>query len=323
MNRGTTARITDSLKLSNFTVFDEVTPHPSIEDLRQAQSKLQDLDIEQIVAIGGGSVLDFAKLLALVLHPENRQLEAWDTCTSDVGNARCLPVIALPTTTGTGSEVTPFATIWDKEKLKKYSIENINLAPSISMICPEPLNTMHSDLLLVSVYDSLSHCAETLWNRNSTPLTRSFAREGIRCVASGFLKMLVREDTSFALEDFQVGSLLGGLAISNNYTALAHAISYHLTLNFGIPHGLASSFLLPEISEFVLSSASLEPNNLEALKIASQIITDQKVKDRVRQQLPLFDIDDLVQDVWSANRLANFLIELRQDELTTFLATAI
>ena len=159
-------------------------------------------------------------------------------------------VIAIPSTAGTGAEVTPFATIWDDENKKKYSLASSELYPTAAIISPELSLTLGFKQTAYTGLDALSHCFESLWNKNATPFTKSLAFHAIDTILNTLAKLLNNLSNIEYRTKMSWASYMGGLCINQTKTALAHSISYPLTSHFNIPHGLASGGLLPEIYQF-------------------------------------------------------------------------
>jgi phosphonate metabolism-associated iron-containing alcohol dehydrogenase len=158
-----------------------------------------------------------------------------------------LPIIAVPTTAGTGSEVTPWATIWDKAAQRKHSLHLPQTWPEAAVVDPELMRTLPASVTLQSGLDALSHALESIWNVNHNPISDLYAVSAAREVMAT-LPALVRNLSDGSLRSrMALAALKAGLAFSNTKTALAHSISYEMTLRFGLPHGIACSFTLPMV----------------------------------------------------------------------------
>jgi phosphonate metabolism-associated iron-containing alcohol dehydrogenase len=207
--------------------------------------------VEAIVALGGGSVMDAAKVLAAAngdFTRVRRFLEA-----GQGGDALgCTPIIAIPTTAGTGSEVTCWATVWDTERMKKYSLSRESLYPEVALVDPLLTTGLPRSITVSTGLDALSHALESIWNVNANPVSASLAEAAAREVIEA-LPLLAHDLGNEGLRTrLARASLTAGLAFSNTRTALAHALSYHLTLHFGVPHGIACSFSLPMVMRSVM-----------------------------------------------------------------------
>jgi alcohol dehydrogenase len=234
-------------------VIRNVEPNPSYAALRAACRLLGQAKIAPrvIVALGGGSVMDTAKVLAAAGDDFSR-VQDYVEGRSGAEILQHLPIIAVPTTAGTGSEVTSWATVWDTDNKKKYSLARPNLYPECAVIDPRLMLGVPKGLTISTGLDALSHALESIWNVNSNPVSTNHAvfaaGEVIEC-----LPRLAQQLDSIALRSRMArASLSAGLAFSNTKTALAHSLSYHLTLHHGLVHGIACSFSLPAVMRSVI-----------------------------------------------------------------------
>ena len=228
-------------------IADAIMPNPSLAMLRHVcgllQSRADGIDV--IVALGGGSVMDTAKFLAAG-RCDFRSVACYLDGQVALGG-RALPIIAVPTTAGTGSELTKWATIWDPEQSRKLSLSRDDLYAEAAFIDPELTASLPWPLTLASGLDALSHALESLWNRNANPITRSFAIAAAGDVLAALTRLQVNLSDQDARSMLAAGAMKAGLAFSNTQTALAHNISYPITLDYGVAHGIACSFCLPEV----------------------------------------------------------------------------
>jgi len=210
-----------------------------------------------VVAVGGGSTLDLAKAVRFRFASDTSAEQVWRTNTLPLGFNRH-PLWLIPTTAGTGSEVTPWATLWDTlaPDPKKLSwspldgfAERAIIDPDLSRTCP---HTLTRDCAL----DALSHALESLWNINRTPITEALAIEAARAVIAHLPTLLESLENHDARTEIARASLLAGLAMSQTRTALAHALSYQLTLDENLAHGHAVAVWLPMVWEIALKSGT-------------------------------------------------------------------
>jgi alcohol dehydrogenase class IV len=216
----------DSLKKHKlrYDVFSEVTPEPPIEDVYRcvafARKKVTDL----LVGLGGGSVMDVAKKAAADLS---------------------LPKIMVPTTAGTGSEVTHESVL--KVDGKKKAFVEAGLTTDVAIVDPDLCRTMSKRLTASSGMDALAHAVECSESRRSNPIAKTLALEAYNLVKDNLMQA-VKGDTQ-AMVNLSLGSLMAGMAFGNSGTTLGHALSYPLS-NRGIPHGEAVAMVLPYALEF-------------------------------------------------------------------------
>ena len=245
---GLTARLERLLGASLVAIVDRTQANPDVDGLadlyRDFWARPDPGDI--LVAIGGGSVLDTAK--ALMVGTADGSFEALIELLA-TGKPftpyRLKPLIAIPTTAGTGSEVTPWATIWDRGAGKKYSLHLRETWAEAALVDPALTLSLPMGATLAAGLDALSHSLESIWNVNANPVSDTHAVTAARAVLAT-LPALVGDLGNLELRRrMSLAALQAGLAFSNTKTALAHSISYDMTLRHGLPHGIACSFTLP------------------------------------------------------------------------------
>lgn len=230
----------EGVQIDSYT---DVTPNPELATLQaylEGYAKNAIAMPQFIIAIGGGSVLDSAKVLSRWLKQPRLNFDALMESA-----AQCIPLIAVPTTSGTGAEVTPFATVWDSLSDKKYSV--VNVAPRYALLNPAVTSSLPREETLYGALDALSHGLESLWNNNRNDLTAEYALKAIPLILDALPTALNSTDEKELLQarsKLQQAACFAGQAIATTKTALAHAMSYPITLRFGVPHGLACSFTL-------------------------------------------------------------------------------
>lgn len=231
-------------------VIEDVRPNPDVAELRaQYEAFWRDAGgAEVIVALGGGSAIDTAKALMVGTasggFDELVQLLATG---KPFVPARTRILIAVPTTAGTGSEVTPWATVWDRGAQKKYSLHLDATWPSIALIDPELMLSLPASVTLQSGLDALSHALESIWNVNANPVSDSFAVAAVHDIVATLPALMRQLDDLQLRGRMALAALKAGMAFSNTRTALAHSISYEMTLRHGLPHGIACAFPLPMV----------------------------------------------------------------------------
>lgn len=209
-------------------------------------------DIDVVVALGGGSVLDASKGM-VALKALGGDMGRLDDHLSDgaalPGSMSPIPIIAVPTTAGTGSEVTPWGTLWGDDGTK-LSINDPRLYPSHAILDPTLTLTMPAELTMSTALDAVSHSLEAIWNRRHTVFSDGLAVQAIEQVYQFLPCALARLDDLAARRALQTAALTAGLAMGTTQTALAHSISYPFTARFGVAHGIACSFTLAEIARY-------------------------------------------------------------------------
>lgn len=233
---------------------DTVEANPSIPMLRDACARLAALPArpDVLVALGGGSAMDSAKVLAAERGDFDRMFAFLEG--APPSGRRALPIIAVPTTSGTGSEVTCWATVWDPENHRKLSLSRDDLYPEAVLVDPRLVVGLPFKQTMASGLDALSHALESIWNVNASPLTQDMAVVAARSIIAALPRVLSDPDDLDARSQMALGALQAGLAFSNTRTALAHNISYGITLAHGVPHGIACSFCLPAVMQAALGA---------------------------------------------------------------------
>ncbi|QLJ52645.1 MAG: iron-containing alcohol dehydrogenase, class IV [Candidatus Fermentimicrarchaeum limneticum] len=244
----TARKIRKQLGSAEIAVYDKVEPNPTYQNVDEGVELVSDARSQMIIALGGGSVIDAAKLIALLAVNEG---DAYDYAFRGKKIERKgLPLLAIPTTAGTGSEVTPFAVISDKEKKLKAPVRNRYLFPKVAVVDPQLTASMPKELTANTGADALAHALEALWSKKAGPITDYLALRAVKIIFENLKKACDEPQNIEVREEMSLASLLGGMAISNAWTGPAHAISYPFTTHFGVAHGNACSLTLPEVMEF-------------------------------------------------------------------------
>ncbi len=234
------------------TIIDNIDTNPDFQDLTSACHSFSGkaANAEVIVALGGGSVIDTAKVLAAA-DGDFQNVQHYLQTGENRNEMNCRPVIAIPTTAGTGSEVTPWATVWDSQAKTKYSLNLPELFPEHALIDPDLMLGLPRPLTISTGLDALSHAMESIWNVNANPVSTALAinaatqvLETLPALAGDLANLQLRTRMASA-------ALYSGLAFSNTKTALAHSLSYPITLSRGTAHGIACSFSLPMVMRWI------------------------------------------------------------------------
>lgn len=238
----------DELQKNNIVVITDtsIEQEPTFADFRRILNELKGSNADTVIGIGGGSVLDVAKLVAA-------QLDNTQTLEEIVGNGllkgRNKRLICVPATSGTGSEVSPNAILVDDENQKKGIISPY-LVPD--MVYADPLLTLSlpASITAATGLDALTHCLEAFTNKFSQPFIDMYAFEGMRLIAANLEEAVKNGQNKEARSEVALGSILGGFCLGPVNTAGVHALSYPLGSMFHLPHGLSNALLLPYVMEF-------------------------------------------------------------------------
>lgn len=295
---GTVRRLKKILCDFEFDTFDKVDPNPSIDIIDKGIKLSKEGKTELVIGMGGGSALDAGKVIAL-MSKQSFSLETYFKTNKNLKKG--LPCIAIPTTSGTGSEVTRWSSIWDHKKKKKFSMEHSFLFPEYCII--DPVLTLNKPEFLTAVtgLDALCHAVESYWSKHSNPISDSFAEKSIQLIVKN-IKNTVKNPASIEHRtQMAKASLFAGLAFSQTKTTACHAISYPLTSHFKIPHGLACALSLPYMFDFNVSSLGQKAQNLAEWFEADNIeSTSNKILDLMKSlDMPtrLKDINVEIEDI--------------------------
>jgi alcohol dehydrogenase class IV len=229
-----------------------VPAEPDVASYERLRASIREINLDAVVGLGGGSVLDVAKLLA-ALHNRTEPVRAFFG--SGLLPARSLTLCCLPTTAGAGSEVSPNAVLYDEVERLKKAVISPHLVPDAAFVDPQLTVSLPPATTAATGIDALVHNLEAYANRAAHPLVDPYALEGIRLI-SQYLPRAVKNGADLeARSAVALGSLFGGLCLGPVNTAAVHALAYPLGSEFRLAHGLANALLLPHVVRFNLSAA--------------------------------------------------------------------
>ncbi|MEJ0098551.1 MAG: iron-containing alcohol dehydrogenase [Pseudomonadota bacterium] len=233
-------------------VWDEIAKEPHVDDLARGLAAARDAKASLIVGLGGGSAMDVAKLVAALLDGRQKIGEVFG-----IGKlaARSTPLVCMPTTSGTGSEVSPIAIVQDSADGMKKGVISPHLVPDAAFVDPEMTIGMPPAVTAATGIDALTHCIEAYANRQAHPVVDTWALEGIRRIARSLPAAYANGADVVARADVALGSLYGGLCLGPVNTAAVHALAYPLGSDHGVAHGVSNAVLLGEVLEFNLPAA--------------------------------------------------------------------
>ncbi len=307
VSRGLVNKVRGILAPRTITLWDGVKPNPDMFDIDIATEKLRILNFDCVVGLGGGSALDAAKILAtrLVSLSEPTLTETFRGGMEIKCRAR-LPLVVIPTTAGTGSEVSPFATVWDHSEHKKYSLSGDYIYPDIALLDAKLMLTLNEENTLYPALDTISHALESIWNKNSTPISRIFAFKALSLSVSYLPEVLKNENDIFSRKNLMMASTLAGIAISQTRTALAHSISYPLTSRYRVPHGLACSFTLPHILRANLTALDETPDEAKILREVLVFLDKLALEKRLVKYVTLEEAKKCKLEMNTVDRAGNY-----------------
>ncbi len=255
-----------SLTSNIVNVVSDVKSHPNFKDLKVIYNKIINIDFELILAIGGGSVLDAAKFFSVQNNKkEYRFVENITKREIKSTTYNLIPVISVPTTAGTGSEITPWASIWDTQEKKKYSLYLPDLFSKIALYDPVLTLSVPKNITIQTALDTLSHALESIWNKNANPVTISYATKAAKLIVENIIPLSNNLKSLKHRNNTMKACMYAGLAFSNTQTAIAHAMSYYITAHKGVPHGIACSFTLPMLIDNIIGKYDFVDKALEEI----------------------------------------------------------
>jgi len=263
---GFASKVTDPLQKMNIDteVFYEVSPDPTLADIRKGLEVMQVFNPDVIIALGGGSPMDAAKIMWLMYEHPEIEFEGLALRFMDIrkriyqfpqlGNKA--KMVAVPTTSGTGSEVTPFAVVTDDKTGIKYPIADYQLTPHMAILDTELIMNMPKTLTAWSGIDALTHAIEAYVSVLATEFTNPYALEAIRLLFK-YLPQAYQEggNNRKAREKVHYASNLAGIAFANAFLGICHSMAHKLGSTFELPHGLANALLISEVIRYNATDA--------------------------------------------------------------------
>lgn len=228
-------------------VNDSIKGEPTVNSFNQILREAKSFQADSVVGVGGGSVLDVAKLVAVLVNSEQEVTTLFGTGFVKAKGTWCA---LLPTTAGTGSEVSPNAILLDEEDELKKGIVSPYLMADAAYIDPRLTWSVPGKITAETGIDALTHCIEAFTNKFAHPVVDVYALQGIRLIFSSLRKAVLDGTDKEAREALALGSMYGGLCLGPVNTAAVHALSYPLGGTYHISHGLSNAILLPSVMRF-------------------------------------------------------------------------
>ncbi len=325
----TITKVLDEIGIEHEVFFD-VKPDPTISTINQAMTVLRPFEPDVIIALGGGSPMDAAKIMWLMYEQPETNFEDIAMRFMDIRKRICsIPelgkkaiMVAIPTTSGTGSEVTPFSIITDEEAQVKYAIADYALTPNMAIVDPNFVDTMPKGLTSASGIDALVHSIEAYVSCMATNFTNSNALEAIKLVFK-YLERSYKEGANdpVAREKMHYAATIAGMAFSNSFLGLCHSMAHKLGAMYHIPHGVANALLIRQVMKYNASDAPKKQATFPQYKfpcvktkfgqIADELNLGGKNDDE-KVELLLAAVDNLMKAI----NLPNSIKEFGVDEAT-------
>ena len=231
----------------SYVIFDGVIPNPTNEVVEEAAVIAKEAKVDGFIAVGGGSSIDLAKAVNVLMTNPGRIGDYGGI--GMVPNA-CLPLIAIPTTAGTSSEITNVSALIDTEKVIKYVVIDDKLTPSSVIADPELTRTVPQSVTAATGMDAITHAVESYISTMATPLTEYNALKGLSVLYENLPRVCDKGDDMDAREQMMLGCIITGFSFSNANLGLVHGIAHTLSAHFGLPHGMANACVLPYVMRY-------------------------------------------------------------------------
>ena len=232
-----------------YEVFSEVKPNPTVSNVKSGIEAFKAANADMLIAIGGGSAIDTAKGIGIVINnPEFEDIVSLEGTAPT--RHKSVPIIALPTTAGTAAETTINYVIIDEQKQKKMVCVDPNDIPAVAIIDAELMYSLHPSLTAATGMDALTHAIEGYITKGAWPMSDMFELEAIRMISSNLPTAVTEPKNAEARDAMATAQYIAGMAFSNVGLGLVHGMAHPLGSLFDVPHGVANALLLPTVMEF-------------------------------------------------------------------------
>ena len=300
--------VTSQLTTEEYVIFDDIPPEPEVSVIEHYAAELRGKNVDGIIAVGGGSAMDSAKVLAVSMSHTGSISALFG---ENNVNARDIPLIAIPTTAGTGSEVTNIAILTDPADQLKKGIVSEFLLPDVAIVAAEMTVSCPPTVTAASGIDALVHALEAYLSVNASPITDALALKAIAMIYPALPKAYLDGNDLAARESMATGSLLAGLAFGNAGVGAVHALAYPLGGRFHLSHGMSNAVMLPHVmKENAAVSQERFVDIAKAMKLSTQGHTDSEITEQV-----LHAIEKICRDVEIPASLSHF--DIPEDAIPT------
>ena len=246
---GVTKKVTDVLENAGieYTLYSDIKPNPTIENVQHGVEVFKESGADCIVAIGGGSSMDTAKAVGIIINnPEFADVRSLEGVASTKNKA--VPIIAVPTTAGTAAEVTINYVITDVEKNRKMVCVDVHDIPVVAVVDPDMMSTMPKGLTAATGMDALTHAIEGYITKGAWELSDMFHLKAIEIISKSLRGAV--ENTPEGREGMALGQYVAGMGFSNVGLGIVHSMAHPLGALYDTPHGVANAIILPTVMEY-------------------------------------------------------------------------
>ncbi len=307
----------NKLEIGSF-IYDKVTENPDLDLVIDGVTSFTVQDCDFIIGIGGGSPIDAAKAMSLTAANKLDKTDIYNTSAFK----EAFPVVAIPTTSGTGTEVTPYSVLTDTQTKKKAGFGSELAYPKLSILEPKYTLTMSKTVTLNTGVDALSHLLEGIYSNKRCELLYPIIFEGVKIIYYNLPKVLKNPDDLTARSEMMRASLYGGIAISYTSTTLQHSIGYPLTSCYDIPHGLANGIVMKSVMDLYYPAVSKPLDDLfKYIGITQKQFYEwlETLKMSIDIHLSQNFIDEKIPEVLSSRNMANNPFEISSEDIRSIL----
>ena len=288
-----TSKVTDLLKAENmdFEIYSEIQPNPTIENVQGGVVAFKKAGADYIIAIGGGSSMDTAKAIGIIItNPEFEDVRSLEGLSATKNP--CVPTFAVPTTAGTAAEVTINYVITDVEKKRKFVCVDPHDIPVVAFVDPEMMSSMPKGLTASTGMDALTHAIEGYTTLGANTITDMFNLKAIELIAKSLRGAV--ENTKEGREGMALGQYLTGMGFSNCGLGIVHSMAHSLGAVYDTPHGVANAILLPTVMEY---NAEATGEKLKYVAIAMGVEGVEKMSQEEYRKAAVDAVKKLSKDV--------------------------
>lgn len=288
-----TSKVTDLLKAENmdFEIYSEIQPNPTIENVQGGVAAFKKAGADYIIAIGGGSSMDTAKAIGIIItNPEFEDVRSLEGLSATKNP--CVPTFAVPTTAGTAAEVTINYVITDVEKKRKFVCVDPHDIPVVAFVDPEMMSSMPKGLTASTGMDALTHAIEGYTTLGANTITDMFNLKAIELIAKSLRGAV--ENTKEGREGMALGQYLTGMGFSNCGLGIVHSMAHSLGAVYDTPHGVANAILLPTVMEY---NAEATGEKLKDVAIAMGVEGVEKMSQEEYRKAAVDAVKKLSKDV--------------------------
>ena len=261
-------------------IFSEVESDPSFDTVNKGLERMRNFNPDVIIALGGGSAIDAAKGMWLFYEhpdadPEGLKLKFMDIRKRTYKFPKLgvkAKMVAIPTTSGTGSEVTSFAVLTDKEKNKKYPLADYELTPDVAIVDPDLVMSLPKSITADTGMDVLTHAIESYVSNMASDYTDGLAEKAAELVVNYLVEAYEHGDNKLAREKMHNSSTIAGMAFTNAFLGINHSLAHKIGAEFHLPHGRINAILLP----YVIKYNSSRPTKFVSFPKYEYFIADEK-----------------------------------------------